>query len=111
MKAFIAVSIILSLAIPCGAYAEYNANIKGVVTHVLTYTDSSRIYFRLDNQPTSHPGCETNYFSVDSSVLPDVRAQLLSRLLTAYATKEITNIGFDDLGNCSHSKIRVHRVG
>ena len=102
----------LIFVIACGhASAGYNANMRGVVTHVLTYTQDGRVYFRLDNQPGSHPACSTDYFSIDASVEPNVRQQLLSRLMIAYATGESVNVGYDDESDCSHSRIRVHRVG
>ena len=91
--------------------AVYNANMVGVVTDVLTYTHSDLIFFRLSNQPTTHPECSTDYFSIDASVPSERRQQILSRLLTAYATGKEINIGFDNAGDCSHTRIRVHRVG
>lgn len=92
-------------------YAGYNANIQGVVTKVLTYTGDGRIFLRLSNQPSSHPQCSTDYFSIDASVSDSVRSQLLARLLVAYSTGEVVNIGYDSQGDCSHGRIRVYRVG
>ncbi|QUJ68610.1 hypothetical protein KDD30_05720 [Photobacterium sp. GJ3] len=96
---------------PSHVYAEYNANIRGVVTEVLTYTESNIILFRLNNQPASHPTCKPGYFSVDASVPSETRHQVLSRLLTAYATGKLVNIGYDKDGTCSGTWIRTHRVG
>lgn len=91
--------------------AGHNANMQGVVTDVLTYPLDGRIFFRLSNQPSSHPVCTPDYFSIDASVPDSVRSQLLSRLLVAYTTGETITIGFDSQGDCSHSRIRVHRIG
>jgi len=93
------------------ADADYDANTIGVVTKVLTYTSNGRIYFAIDNQPTSHAQCNPTFFAVDSAIEADVRGQLLSRLLVAYATGEAVNIGYDSAGDCAHSYIRVHRIG
>ena len=100
------------MAVPFeGVYAEYNDNMSGLVTNIVTYTDSDRIYFKLDNQPSHHPIYNPDYFSIDDSISNDRRQQLLSRLLTAYASGKPVNIGFDRDGDCSHGRIRVHRVG
>ena len=99
------------LFFPWSVHAEYNANMQGVVTEVLTYTHGDQIYFKLDNQPSTHPRCETDFFSIDASIPAERRHQLLSRLLTAYATGKRVNIGYDNKGNCSHTRIRAHRVG
>jgi hypothetical protein len=93
------------------SYAEYNANMTGVVKDVLTYTDEDKIFFRLENQPSSHPQCNPDFFSIDASIPADRRQAVLSRLLTALATGEPINIGFDKDGQCSHNRIRTHRVG
>ena len=91
--------------------AGYNANMQGVVTNVLTYAVDGRIFFRLSNQPSSHPQCASDYFSIDASVPDTARSQLLSRLLVAYTTGEAITVGYDSQGDCSHSRIRVHRIG
>lgn len=101
-----------SLALPWSpALADYNANMDGVVTHVLVYSEGDQIYFRLDNQLTSHPACDASLFSIDASTPADRRKMMLARLLLAKATKEPMNVGYDATGNCSHGRIRVHRVG
>jgi hypothetical protein len=93
------------------ALAVYNANMNGVVTEVLTYTDADYIYFRLSNQPTTHPSCLPGYFVISSAVPADRRKQLLARLLLAKASGETINIGYDNSGDCTDGYIRVHRVG
>lgn len=93
------------------SFAIYNANMKGVVTQVSTYTDSNQIYFTLNTQPSSHPKCDHKLFSIDASVPTDRRSTLLSRLLAAHAMGEPITVGYDKEGDCSHGRIRVHRVG
>ena len=93
------------------AHAVYDDNMSGVVTFVLTYADDGRIFLQLDNQPATHPTCNPDFFSIDAAVPDAIRSQLLSRLLVAYANGESVNIGFDSQGNCSHGRIRVHRIG
>ena len=91
--------------------ATYNANMSGVLTDVITYTDADYIYLKLDNQPTSHPNCNPSFFVIATDVSLQMKQMLLSRLLTAYALNESVKIGFDNAGNCAHGYIRVHRVG
>lgn len=93
------------------AAADYNANLTGVVTAVLTYSTDTRFYVRLDTQPNSHPSCDSSYFAVDAALSNEVRAQLYARALLALATQQPVNIGYDNAGNCAHSKIRIHRIG
>lgn len=103
--------LLTMLFVSSSVFAEYNANIVGKVTDVVTYTDDGRIYFRLENQPSSHPACQTDYFAIDASTPEGVRQQVLSRLLTAYATSKPVNIGYDNAGGCAHNRIKVYRVG
>ena len=102
---------LLALIFSATSSAGYNANMTGKVTNVMTYTAGAYIYFTLENQPTSHQSCRPNYFVIDESTPNNIRQQLLSRLLLAYAKDENVNIGFDKVGDCSHGYIRVHRVG
>lgn len=53
-KLIIAVAM---FAFSSAAISGYDENMTGKVTHVLTYTDGDHIFFRLDNQPDSHPQC------------------------------------------------------
>lgn len=84
---------------------------QGTLTGVYVYTDGDYIYFRLNNQPTSHPKCKSNYFVIPSTVPQNRREMLLSRLLTAYSMKEKVNIGYDNSVECANGYIKVHRVG
>lgn len=83
----------------------------GVLEGVYVYTAGDYIYFRLTNQPASHPGCDPTYFVISENVPESRRQMLLSRLLSAYAMKENVNIGYDSKGDCAHGYIRVHRAG
>ena len=87
--------------------AGYNSNMKGVLSQVRTYTEGDYIYIVLENQPTEHPVCKTNYFVVAETVPYERRQMILSRLLAAYAMKEKVNIGYDSEGDCVHGYIRV----
>lgn len=91
--------------------AKYNDNLQGTLTGVYVYTDGDYIYFTLNNQPTSHPKCKSNYFVIPSTVPQNRREMLLSRLLTAYSMKERVNIGYDNSVECANGYIKVHRVG
>ena len=106
-KLLIMVSLLLSFT----SQAAYNANMRGEIQSVYVYTDADHIYILLKNQPTSHPACNPNYFVIPATVPHERRQMLLSRLLTAFATKEAVNIGYDATGGCANSYIQVHRVG
>ncbi|GAB1624083.1 hypothetical protein AAOGI_41330 [Agarivorans albus] len=92
--------------------AGYNANFSGRITHVLTYTYTPLILIRLEGQPSSHPVCGSlDYLAIDGNTPDSIRMQVLSRVMTAYTTGEVINIGYDKEGDCVGSRIRVHRVG
>lgn len=91
--------------------AAYNSNISGRVLWVANYMDGDYIYFALDNQPTSHPGCSPTYFVISEDVPQNRRNQALAQLLVARETGNSLNIGYDSSGDCAHGYIRVHRVG
>jgi hypothetical protein len=90
--------------------AGYNDNLTGVVTHVMTYT-SGLILFRLNNQPATHPTCNTSYFAIATDTNDIATNRMLSRLLTAHTTKVPVNIGFDNTADCGNGYIKTHRVG
>jgi hypothetical protein len=92
-------------------FATYNANMSGVVTDVLTYTDADYVFFRLDNQPASHPACNPNFFVLSASLPAERRKQILVRLLVAKTSGESINVGYDNTGDCTDGYIHVHRVG
>lgn len=105
------VLIMLGLLISFTSQAAYNANMRGEIQGVYVYTDADHIYVILKNQPSSHPACNPNYFVIPASVPYERRQMLLSRLLTAYASKEVVNIGYDATGSCANGYIQIHRVG
>ncbi len=102
---FIASFLVINVSV-----AGYNNNIVGEVSEVLVYTNG-QVTFRLANQPTSHPGCNPAYFAIDNTLSEAAISRLMSRLLSAHATKVPINIGYDDAGDCANTYIRVHRVG
>lgn len=111
MRTLVTLLLVITALFSISSHAGYNANMTGKVTQVLTYTCTDQIYFRLENQPKSHPSCGVDFFSIDASIPEARRQQVLSRLLIAYASGTPINIGYDKEGDCSHGRIRVHRVG
>lgn len=112
IKLSLKVSVAAAALLASGnALSNYNANMGGVVVDVLTYADTDSIYFRLANQPASHPACNAAYFALSASVPEARRNRLYARLLTAKTTGEPINIGYDDVGDCADGYIRAHRVG
>ena len=103
----------ISICIFCGPlYAEYNANFRGEILEVLTYTDSTRILIKVENQPNQHPQCSKfDYLVIPSDIPAENRQIILSRILLAYASGEIVNIGYDKTGSCVGPRIRLYRVG
>lgn len=102
---------IACLFISISARAGNDSNYAGEVEGFYVYTDGDYIYFRLKNQPQTHPGCNPKYFVVSEDVPQERRRALLARLSIAYSLKEPVNIGYDGQGNCVHGYIRVHRIG
>jgi|JRYD01.1.fsa_nt_gb hypothetical protein len=102
---------LLASAIWSSAGAEYNANLSGVVSSVVTYTDSDRIYFRLQNQPSSNGECNATYFAIADGTPQNRRNQAFAQLLASKLANEPVNIGYDNTGDCVHGFIRVYRVG
>lgn len=96
--------------LPLPAFAGYDAGIQGKIV-VLRVYPSGKAFIKLENQPTSHPSCLSDYFAIDSALDPNIRAMLLSRALTAKASGEIVNIGYDSLGDCADNRIRIHAIG
>lgn len=97
--------------VPSIAVAEYNSNVSGELQHLMIYADGDYIYFRLKEQPITHPTCKTDYFVISEDVPESRRNRMYSRLLAAYAAKESVNIGFDGKNECVHGYLKVHRVG
>lgn len=94
------------------AFANYNANFSGKVTNILTYTSTSQILVKVSGQPTSHPQCTNlDFLVIDSNTPDNIRQIVLSRLLLAYSTGEVVNIGYDKDGSCIGGRIKIYRVG
>lgn len=110
IKSLLSILVIGFLA-PSSANAIYNANMTGKITQVLTYTDGDHIYFTLDNQPTSHPTCNPNFFVIDASLPAPRMDRLFARALTAKTAGEAINIGYDATTECQDGYIKVHRIG
>ncbi|EGQ9394783.1 hypothetical protein ACPF4W_001165 [Vibrio cholerae] len=95
--------------------ARYTANFSGLITGVLIYPGSTLILISIEGMPKNHPKCKTlDYMAVDPDISSESRELVISRLLTAYATKERVNIGYDKESNsdsCVGERLRVHRVG
>jgi hypothetical protein len=102
---------LLALLAASPAGALYNANMEGVLAWVSTYSDGDYIYFRMVNQPTTHPACNPGYFVLPETIPAERLNRMLARLLTAYAAGETVNVGYDATGDCVHGYIRAHRVG
>lgn len=104
----------VALMLPGLGGATYNANMQGKVVTVAFYSEGDYVYFALANQPTAHPSCNPSWFVLDPSVqgIPEARmARLAARLLAAYSSGEVVNVGYDDQGDCLHGFLRVYRVG
>lgn len=109
MRKFLRGGVIAFLTTIAGAgpvRAEYNSNIVGVITNVLTY-DGGHFLFTLSAMPSSP--C-ANYFVVPNEIPVDGRQMLLSRALMAKASGEAVNIGYDNK-TCVNGWFRVHRIG
>jgi hypothetical protein len=105
--------LILMIALfPMSAFAGYNANFRGKLTQVLTYTYTTQILIQVEGQPTTHPECTSlDYLVLPASMPDNVRQLVMSRLMTAYATGEQVNIGYDKDSSCVNGRIQVFRVG
>jgi len=95
-----------------GTQANYDANFRGKVLNVLTYTEHKKILIRVEGQPTSHPVCTRfDYLVIDSGIDDQARQMVFSRLLMAYASGEVINIGYDSVDECIGGRIKVYRAG
>lgn len=94
------------------AFAIYNENVDSQISSVIVY-DYAKFVFSISTNDFVAPPCASpgqKYFFIDGALPEDIRAQILSRLLTAKAMGETIRIGYDGMGNCSDGNIRVHRV-
>ncbi len=94
------------------AHAGYDANFTGKVTQVITYSYSTLILIKVTGQPTKHAVCtNADFLAIANDVSAESRQLIMSRLMLAYATGEVVNIGYDKTGGCVDGRIRVYRVG
>lgn len=99
------------LILSAPARASYDTDIVGVITEVVTYNSNGYFFVRLNNQPSSHPACDSSYFAVDAAGNEEARKQLYVRALLAHATQTPVTIGYDGQSNCAVGKIRIYRIG
>jgi hypothetical protein len=110
-KTLCSVALASLLAVSPMAHAVYNANMDGALEMMSVYADGDYIYFRLVNQPSSHPTCNPAYFVILQDVPENRRNQMLAVLLAAKASGQSLGVGYDSQGDCAHGFIHVHRVG
>lgn len=110
-------TLIIALLAICsvGTSANYNANFSGKITHVLTYTSSSTILLRIESMPgsDSESTCsQFDYMQLDPNISEENKQYVFARILTAYASGEVVNIGYDKIGSCtSTGRMTIYRVG
>ena len=102
--------VILSFFWLSSANSGYDANIVGTVTSLYSYS-SGLVLFKLSNQPTSHPTCNSGLFALATDLSETAANRMYSRLLAAYTAQQAINIGYDSQGDCGNGYIRVHRAG
>lgn len=93
----------------------YNSNITGTITSILSYPNGT-VFIVLDNQPSSHPKCDHNFFEISKDYDPKGADRMYTRFLTSYAKGERVNIGYDNGSDSSSScgpsgRISIHRAG
>jgi len=107
----LAAAALACIASPFSARAVYNANMSGIITDVLVYPDSPWVLIKLQNQPTSHPACNAQYFAFGGDAPPENKRFMYARALMALSQGTAVAIGYDASGDCASSYIRVHRIG
>lgn len=102
-----------TLAFSTMSFAEYNNNIIGVVSQVLTYP-TGLVLVKLENQPSNHPSCNAAFFALDPNVDEAAIDRMYARILISYTTQKSINIGYDDGRaevDCVNSYIHLYRAG
>jgi hypothetical protein len=104
-----ALALMAVAASPAAANNSYNANSRGQLSELLTYAGDTLILFASADMPKVS-NCIGSYFVIpgDQGL---ARQQELSRLLTAYASHENINIGYDEQTCGPNGYILVYRVG
>ena len=110
MKTVQRLTTIFVLFMSTSLYAVYNSDISGVVTEVVV-TKDVYIYFKLSNQPTTHPNCNPEYFTISSSTTDERRRLLLSRIMLSKASGQPMSVGYDGTDSCSGGYLKIYRVG
>jgi hypothetical protein len=87
----------------------YNANTSATITAINTYAGINQILFAISSLPNNP--CSSPYLELSASLTDTNRQILLSRLLTAYTTKEIINIGYDSVTCGPNGYVWVARIG
>ena len=88
----------------------YNANSTHTITSILTYSTNRIILFSGSNMPNV-AGCNNTYFVIPPEGDEVARSLVYSRLLTAYASKEPVNIGYDNKSCGYDGYIMAYRIG
>ncbi|PHQ83183.1 MAG: hypothetical protein COB58_10640 [Thalassobium sp.] len=102
-----------ALAFTAMSFAGYNNNISGVVSQVLTYP-SGNVFVKLENQPSSHPFCNSGFFAIDPAANEAAIGRMYARILASYTTQQSINIGYDDGragSDCISGYIHIYRAG
>jgi hypothetical protein len=112
MKIKYGAALILMVAAigPASAQTSYNANVKGRIDQLITYVGDSTILFTIDPMPAT-PQCGGRYFRIQGNLPLDQRQQLFSRLVAAYTSREVVNIGYDSQTCSPEDFIQTFRVG
>lgn len=89
------------------AYANYNANLVGKVTNLMTYSGGN-VLFTLSNQPTSDGSCNASYFELSLAATSSQSTYniMYAKLAEAYALSEQIDIGYSTEGY-----MPVYRIG
>lgn len=92
--------------------AGQNDAVSGKVLRVIVYP-SGNVLIQTDNQPASHPTCNTSYFAIDANLGDQLINRMMSRALAAHASGETLNIGFDNTSAtvCVSGNLKVLRIG
>lgn len=110
MRMALSIALAMFFSAQAGAQNTYNNNQKYKIIEVITYTGDSTILFRPQTMPII-PGCVANYFIIPPNFPLESRQQALSRLLTAYTTNELINIGFDGQVCGPNGHVLAYRIG
>lgn len=87
------------------AYAGWTSNVTGTVDQIVQYPpdvwSGQTVFFHISNMPTT--GCALNdYFEISAATITDpvVLKNMLATILTAKATGQTVEIGYDSGASC-----------